>query len=332
MAETPSTGTTNYADYENKIKQAAAQTKQVSGSIAPLTNYKPTVTGKSWSQTGLTGSRQATQQAIVSSAKSQQANLQEQAEKSASALEMVGASTLSGIKGLESIQGAIRQQTQSSSDSFNLAAEKADEYVQAARGRVTEVMAKFDDLNKGITKDLDFAKAHSMQASVQATLGTMKTEERNIAQTYGTNSPEYAQFQASKKNALGTVQSNIQASYAQIRSQQAESYRNAFVDTATKMNMYVGYQEQQHVEMLKFQEQEKAAVSLQAAQLDTSIEQMKMSGMENLANWIVQSPSYSLDVTPMVTALAGLETQESEAQAAKLAAQPAFKSKYRGPV
>jgi hypothetical protein len=322
MAETPSTGTTNYADYENKIKQAAAQTKQVSGSIAPLTNYKPTVTGKSWSQTGLTGSRQATQQAIVSSAKSQQANLQEQAEKSASALEMVGASTLSGIKGLESIQGAIRQQTQSSSDSFNLAAEKADEYVQAARGRVTEVLAKFDDLNRGITKDLDFAKAHSMQASVQATLGTMKTEERNIAQTYGTNSPEYAQFQASKKNALGTVQSNIQASYAQIRSQQAESYRNAFVDTATKMNMYVGYQEQQHVEMLKFQEQEKAAISLQAAQLDTSIEQMKMSGMENLANWIVQSPSYSLDVTPMVTALAGLETQEAEVRSAQAASRP----------
>ena len=320
MAETPYTGTTNYADYENRIKQAAAQTRQVSGSIAPLTSYRPDATGRPGTTT-LTGSRLATQQALVSSARSQQASLQEQAGKAASALEMVGSSTLSGIRGLESIQGAIRQQTQSSSDSFNLAAEKADEYVQAARGRVTEVLAKFDDLNKGITKDMDFAKAHSMQASVQATLGTMKTEERNIAQTYGTNSPEYAQFQASKKNALGTVQSNIQASYAQIRSQQAESYRNAFVDVATKMNMYVGYQEQQHVEMLKFQEQESAAISLQAAQLDATIEQMKMSGMENLANWIVQSPSYSMDVTPMVTALASLETQEAEARTADLAAQ-----------
>ncbi len=310
------TGTTNYADYEQKIKQAAASTRKVEGSIAPVTGYKPayTVAGQRGTSSTLTGSRAATAQAITSSAEAQQKDLQKQAERSASALEMVGSATLSGVKSLEAIQGTIRQQVQSSADAFGAAAEKADEYVQAVRGRVTEVLTKLDDLNKNITKDLDFAKAHSMQASVQGVLGSMKAEERNIAQTYGTGSPEYAQFQASKRISLATVQSNIQASYATIRSQQADSYRNAFVDTATKMNMYVGYQEQQHVEMLKYQEQEQAAIALQGAQLDATIEQMKMSGMENLANWIVHSPTFTMDVTPMVTALSGLEQEESEFQ------------------
>ena len=316
MADGTYTGTTNYADYEQKIKEAAAGIRNVEGDITPVTGYTPSVktTGQWGTSSQLTGSRAATESAIKSSAVAQQADLQKQAEKAASALEMMGSATLSGVQGLESIQGTLREQVQSSADAFGAAAEKADEYVQAARGRVTEVLTQLDELNTKITKDLDFAKAHSMQASVQGVLGSMKAEERNIAQTYGTSSPEYAQFQASKRTALGTVQSNIQASYAQIRSEQAVSYQNAFADTATKMNMYVGYQEQQHVEMLKFQEEEQAATALQGAQLDATIEQMKMSGLENLANWIVQSPTFTMDVTPMVTALSSLEEQEAEAQ------------------
>jgi hypothetical protein len=315
---TPAAGTTSYADYQKKIEEAAARTRQVSGNITPLTNYQPTVNVKAPGGTttvgGLTGSRQAMYGGLVSSAQAQQEDVKKQAERAASALEMVGASTLSGIQRLESVQSGIQQQVKSSADAFGAAAEKADEYVQAARGRVSEVLTQLDNLNKDIQTNMDFAKAHSMQAGVQAALGSMKDEERNIAQTYGTESKEYAQFQQSKRISLATVQSNIQASYAQLRSQQADSYRNAFVDTATKMNMYIGYQEQQHVEMLKYQEQEKAAMSLQAAQLDATIEQMKMAGMENLANWIVQSPTFTVDVTPMLTALSDLESQEAEAQ------------------
>jgi hypothetical protein len=327
--DTTYTGTTNYEDYENKIKEAAAQTRQVSGSIAPLTNYTPsyTVAGQRGTKSTLTGSRKATQEALVSSAKAQQASVQEQAGKAASALEMVGSATLSGVKNLESLQSTIQNQVTSSADSFAKAATKADEYVQASRERVTKVLSELDGISKSITKDLDFAKAQSMQASVQATLGSMKTEERNIASTYGTDSPEYAQFQASKKTALGTVQSNIQASYASTKSAAATAYMNAYSDTATKMNMYVGYQEQQHVDMLQYQETQQAATQLQAAQLSASIEQMKMSSLENLANWIVESPSFTLDVTSMVTELAGLEQAESTAQ--YLAANQGWSSQSR---
>jgi len=74
--------------------------------------------------------------------------------------------------------------------------------------------------------------------------------------------------------------------------------------------MYVGFQEQQHVEMLKYSEGAKAQYALQAAQLDTTLEQMKMTGMENLANWILETPSFTMDMTPLMTMIADLKTTE----------------------
>jgi len=103
------------------------------------------------------------------------------------------------------------------------------------------------------------------------------------------------------------VQSNIQANYAQLREQQGQTYLNLVGDAFTKSNMNVGFQEQQHVEMLKFRDQQKNSYALEAAQLDVGIEQMKMAGQENLANWIIQTPTFSMDITPLITQLSELK-------------------------
>jgi len=311
---TPVAGGLNYADYQKKIQEAAAKTRNVQG-FDPATEahlnralgYESTYHGGFGQAAANTGA------ALISNFKQQQQGVQQQANKAANALEMVGSSTLQGMQNLEAIQGTIRQTVQSASDSWGAAAEKADEYVKAARGRVTEVLGKLDEINQKIGTDRDFAKAHTMQAAVQGVMGSMKNEERNIVENYGTNSKEYAQFMQSKRTTLATVQSNIQANYAQLQEQQGQTYLNVMNDAYTKSNMYLGFQEQQHVEMLKFRDEQRNAYAMQGAQLDIGIEQMKMAGMENLANWIVETPTFTMDATSLITAVGDL-VSTSEAQ------------------
>ena len=293
------TGGSDYQSYLDRLKKAAAQTRQVGGTSVPsdvsrLVSKAPSGTAKMKGQAAISGYREESKA------------MQERAEKAASGLEMMGEYTGKYMQNLEAIQGQVKAQVASSKDSWGAAAEKADEYVKAARSRVGEVLGKIDDINTQIAKDRDFSKAHAMQASVQATLGSMKAEERNIAETYGTDSKEFQQFTKSKQVALATVQSNIHATYQQLEEQQGQTYLNVTADSMTKSNMYLGFQEQQHVEMLKYKEESKNAYNLQVSKFQVGVEQMKMAGMENLANWIIETPTFSMDVTPLVTLVADL--------------------------
>jgi hypothetical protein len=307
IGTTPASGGLNYADYQKQIEQTAAKTKAVDAgtNISALSSLVK-------KSTNLSPIKREQAGVAISNYEQQLATTKQQAQKAGQALEMVGASTLQGMQNLEAIQAGIKNQVASASDAFGAAAEKADDYVKAARGRVTEVLSKIDEINTKIGQDRDFAQAHAMQAAVQSALGSMKDEERNIVENYGTDSKEYAQFKQSKMNTLATVQSNIQANYSQLREQQGQTYLNAVSDAYTKSNMYVGFQEQQHVEMLKFRDEQRYAYSLQASQLDVSIEQMKMAGMENLANWIVSTPTFAMDATPLVTMLADLGVGQAQ--------------------
>lgn len=300
---TPATGGLNFENYRKKVEQAAATTRKVEGGTVPedvtrLVTRAPEGPGRVQGEAALTQYSQ------------EYKDTKEQAGKAATGLEMVGEQTERFMQNLEGIQGRLESQVKSARDSFGAAAEKADEYVTAARSRVGEMLGKIDELNTQIAKDRDFGKSHAMQTAVQATLGSMKNEERNILETYGTDSKEFQQFQASKRVALGTVQSNIHATYQQLSERQSQSYLGATVDVMTKGNMYVGFQEQQHVEMLKYKDSAKNAFNLQVAQFQTGVEQLKMAGMENLANWLIETPSFSMDMTPLVTLLTELNPQQ----------------------
>jgi len=304
---TPLTGGLNYEDYRRKITEAAARTRDVPGA-ADLTGVKKAATTIKTTMGGIGQTYGGLAETAIKDFETQQTDIQKRAERAASALEMVGESTLKGVQAMEVLQGQIRTQVQNAADNWGAAAEKADEYVQASRGRVGEVLKKLDDLNRDMVTTRDFSKAHAMQASVQAVTGSMKDEERNILQNYGSESKEYEQFQKSKLSALATVQSNIHTSYAQLEEQQKSTYLNAVSDAYTKSNMYVGFQEQQHVDMLKFKQEGENSYALRGAELDVSIEQMKMAGMENLANWVIETPTFTLDTTPLVTMVADLGT------------------------
>lgn len=316
---TPSTGGLNFADYQKKIGELAAKTRKVSGTDVPesVTKLVSRTPGRTTDAFGVPSrssgdSSRALGEAAISQFTGEAEAMKTQAEKAASGLEMMGEQTEQFMSNLEGIRGRLEAQTAKAQETWGAAAEKADEYVQAARSRVGEVLGKIDEINEQIGKDRDFSKAHAMQSAVQATLGTMKAEERNILENYGTESKEYQQFVASKKVALATVQSNIHASYQQLAERQDQAYMNATVEGMTKSNMYLGFQEQQHVEMLKYKESAAQAYNLQVAQFQTGIEQMKMAGMENLANWMIETPSFTMDMTPLVTLLSDLFPTEQE--------------------
>uniref|UniRef100_A0A6M3J8G2 Uncharacterized protein n=1 Tax=viral metagenome TaxID=1070528 RepID=A0A6M3J8G2_9ZZZZ len=305
-------GGINPEQYRDILQRTAAQTRDIGDTTVPA--------GVEKTLESLTGGYKGIGEMAVSEYGKQAEAQKESAEKAATALKMQGGATIDYLERLENIRKGVTTQATSVRDSFSAAAEKADEYVQAAKGRVGEVMAKLDEINAEIGKDRDFSKAHAMQASVQATLGSMKAEERNILETYGTGSKEYQQFQASKMNALGTVQSNIHAAYQQLQEKQGETYLSTVSDAYTKSNMYLGFQEQQHVDMLKYKADAQNAYDLQVAQFEVGVEQLKSAGMENLANWIIETPTFTMDATPLITMLFDLySTQVTGQQAARVA-------------
>lgn len=302
------TGGPDYDPYKQKIQQMVTQTKDVGDVSLP--------SGITTAAKGLKGAYKGLGEAAVSQYGKQAGVLEKEAGKAATALEMAGGTTIEYLQKLDEIRGGVTAKAKVAREAWAEAPEKADDYVQAAKGRVGEVLAKLDEINSDLGRERDFSKAHAMQASVQATLGSMKAEERNIVEVYGTDSKEYQQFQMSKMNALGVVQSNIHASFQQLQEKQGQNYLNVVSEAYTKSNMYLGFQEQQHVDMLKYKADAQNAYDLQVAQFEIGVEQLKSQGMENLANWMLETPTFSMDATPLMGLLSDLvATQRAEEMA-----------------
>ncbi len=304
----PVSPTTDYESYKTKIAQTAAQTRDIGSTTTPA--------GAQATVDKLQGVYKGVGQTAISQY-GQQADVQsKQAEKAASALELQGGATIDYLQNLDKIREGVTARAGAAREAWAAAPEKADDYVQAAKQRVGEVLTKLEDIQSQLGKERDFSKAHAMQASVQATLGSMKSEERNIAETYGIDSKEFEQFQMSKMNTLATVQSNIHASYQQLQEQQGQNYLNVVSEAYTKSNMYLGFQEQQHVDMLRYKADAQNAYDLQVSQFEIGVEQLKSAGMENLANWMVETPTFSMDATPLMTLLADMaKAQQTEVMA-----------------
>ncbi|GAG47292.1 unnamed protein product, partial [marine sediment metagenome] len=95
--------------------------------------------------------------------------------------------------------------------------------------------------------------------------------------------------------------------------EQGQNYLNVVSEAYTKQNMYLGFQEQQHVDMLRYKADAQNAYDLKVSQFEIGVEQLRMSGMENLANWVLETPTFSMDATPLMTLLSDMaQTQAAE--------------------
>lgn len=295
----PSTGEFDYEAFNRRIQETIGQTTQIFEpqlpEISPGLRQDPRV------------------QAAISTYETSRGPLQQQAQKAATGLEMQAGQFTASQQYLTGLQADVAGRAASASEVWGAAAEQAKEYVEAAYRRTGEVVAKLEEMAADIGQNRNFAKAHDMNASVQATLGSMEASGRSIAERYGRDSKEYAQFEANKRLSLGTIQSSIHASYQKLQEAQDLNVLNAMNTAMWKMNMYTSFQEQQHVETMLATEKASQAYSLQAAQFQVGVEQLKMVGMENMANWIIETPEFVMDIQPLISILSDIAAERMEA-------------------
>ena len=153
--------------YQQTIQKTAAATRDVGDVTTPA--GAQTAVGE------LKGAYKGIGETAISQYGKQAEVKQKEAEKAATALEMQGGATIEYLQRLDKIREGVTSRADAARDAWSAAPEKADDYVQASRSRVGEVLAKLDDINSQIGKDRDFSKAHAMQASVQAALGIQHT-------------------------------------------------------------------------------------------------------------------------------------------------------------
>jgi hypothetical protein len=264
-------------------------------------------------------------QAGIEDYNTQSEALKKKAEKAATALEAKGAYTSQTMKNIEAIQAQAALDKTSTGQMWSQAAEKAGEYVEATKLRTTQVLQDVDRIFEELNQGRNFEKAHAMQAGVQSTLGAMAEEERAIRQS--AKSPEdlekkLQQFNQKKTTALGKMQSELEVGYANITEEANQNYLKARTDAAVEMNMYTGFQEQQHVETLMGLAKSSEAYALSESQFQLAAEQLKMSGMTELSEWITNTPEFVMELAPLMAVASNVYQRElAAAQTAKQGTQ-----------
>lgn len=245
-------------------------------------------------------------EAAASSYGAQAESTKQQAEKAAKALTLQGATTEMSMQRLGQLSQEAYESKATASEQWGNAAEQAAEYVQSASLRTKDALARLDGINKDIAQGRDYAKAHAMNAAVQSVIGSLSELEDQTIQKYGVDSKEYQQFRAKKAQSLSTTQSQIETSYRQLAEQQNITYMNASNELQWKEDMYESYQQQQHVETLRYLAQADQAYDLQFSQFQVALAQMRGTTMENMANWMVETPTFSVDMMPYVSLIADM--------------------------
>ena len=243
-------------------------------------------------------------QGLATDYQTQYQTTQQQAEQAASAFEAKGAGAMSSLQNLGKIQDQIGGSVNSASAKWADAIQEAKDY--AHKDLVGPLLAHLDDAFDKINKDMDFSKAHDLQASVQAVTGEMNNSLRQIAQLYGVGSKEYASAIAGKQNTLATIQSNINASYAKLGVDQNLSYLNATATLAGAGTQYENYNAKNYIDTLVLAAQNDQSYSLQAAQLDATLEQMKGTVMGDFTEAWSNLPTFSMEVSPALSAISSI--------------------------
>jgi hypothetical protein len=203
----------------------------------------------------------------------------------------------------------------SSTAAWDAVKESADEYVEAMTGRTQEVMDRFDsrvaDLDAHIDQmgeDLDLGKAHDMQVAAQAAAGQITAGARRIAAKYGTNSPQYLQWQQAGNISLANAQSGIHATYAKLRVnmdtaiagiKSAVAEREAAI--GIDMARYESFAYAQRVETNKAAAIANFQNAVHVAEAELSIARLRLNHQENLANWIANTPTFISDATGLIS-------------------------------
>lgn len=311
-APTPSAGAT-----QSRLQEAAARQIEEAGTLYNMDRPMPKVP---------TTLREPHRSIAIEAVKAYEAEkpvLAAQARKAQGALETVteGQFEYQATLGEEMRRmGAART---TASKAFADTIGVAEKYSSMAYQRTVEGLQNIDDWGSEILNKLDFNRAHDMEVAVQSTVDGMNELERQTLQQYGADSDEYRQLQMSKGRTLANVLSTTQAAYGKMVAEVNTHIMNAKAEFQKESSMYQSFQEQQEVEIRAAMANADAAYAMEASSFMVQSEMMKLAGWEDLANWQIETPVFSMDASATLGFIGSLAMEQWNADMAYLAAKKA---------
>jgi hypothetical protein len=197
------------------------------------------------------------------------------------------------------------------------AMQQAQQYVTDAKMRSAEMNNKVESLHLETLKSLDAGKVHDMAVNLQGFLGQKKQTLKQVEQQYGRDSAEYAQTQQAYGSGIATAMSSVQSLYSKLRNDANMGYEQVAADVQKAGGQFVGYSEQNHVQILDSQAKVAASEAANRSNFDLAVAQLEGGMYENMANWLVASPFMSASLTPIMSYLAATEQANNAAASAE---------------
>lgn len=296
----------NWESYQQQIQETMGRTTDIGDITPPPVQYgdDPRV------------------QAALATREAQVGSIQDRAKQSAMALGVRSAGFERYMKNLDAIRGGMAETKEKKGEeggADEAAIAQAATYVEETKARTDQVRAILEGLDRDMTQEREEAKAHSAQVAVQSILGQYGREERRIADQYGLDSAEWKELQGEKSQSLAAAGSQIQVEYQRLAEAQRTNILNATVDTETKMHMYTGFQEQQHVEIMAAVAKESDAWDLNYAQSQLALEGLSMAGFSEMADYIASIPDYYIDNSEIVALMSEIGAERRAEEEAKRA-------------
>lgn len=319
--------TTNNINYEavrSSVANQAAKVRQVEGATMPssiLDAMKMYTTGeqgeapqyetkKPYSTKMISKDTPATHtaqtQAAMQSAMAQRDTLIKQADAAGTGLELRGSAYETAMRRLDAISASAEADKIKITDGADEAAKKAEEYVKDNRARIDFNLDRLKAIKDEIDQGRDFAKTHGLLAAAQAVRGSIDSTLRELSRTLpkGAQDPAY-QVEAARMNVkLAEVQSQIHSTFQQLKEQTGQAYLAATNEQMWKSDMYESFQEQQHVEMLKYANSMQAQYNMQYSDFQTSVARLKLSSSNELATYMEETPYFTMDWSPLASLIA----------------------------
>jgi len=319
---TNSTGATNYDAMAKRIQDAASATRKVEGADTAVSTLNKYVGSLPYTRTQF-GSYQPTQiqqtgKALIGNLQTDIAAKQQQASKAASALEQKGQSSIESLRRLDAFGEDVAAKGQQAHQSWETAAAQAKDYVATAEYEVARSLKDTTDIGKQIGTNLDFSKAHDMQVSAQAVLGSMKQAEDAIR--VNGKPEELQQFLQMKGQSLALAQSQLHSYHSQLKTNIDTQMAQLRYDVKTKLQQYVGYNQQNHIQVLSSMAASDAQYAIQATQTQFGIEQARMQIGDSFAVFLGSTPTFAIDLQPMLMEINELIAIDEQQKTARMMA------------
>ncbi len=262
---------------------------------------------------------------LLASAQEQRAATEQAQANKNLAMQFKATSTKEGVQNLTASQaeaGAV-QKTFAAQTAEDQKKNEADIAQMDTRGR--ELITDFETKIEEWATSNDSALVHQIQAANTAYILASKAEGRAVAEQYGKNSQEFEDFSANRRITLQSQASDLIGRSWEITQGMLAQGAAGLSTIASSVAQNLSWGTKYAIDS-----RQQGAMAVQQAGLDTqayisSLESLKGSRYDDFAQWIDSSTVPAYDASPLLLALADLDSTIAAEE--KLAAEEAEANK-----